>query len=84
MSQVQTGFEPHLQQDAPAQSKAHPALWLLLLLLAAAIAAWWVSQERPAIDAEPLPAPTATAMRNASGAKPRRWAKLAAIGANPR
>jgi len=63
MSQVQTGFDPHLQQEPSAQSKAHPALWLLLLLLAAALAAWWVSQERPAaMEPEPLPAPTATAL----------------------
>jgi protein TonB len=58
MSQVQTGFDPRLQQDPPAQSRTSPALLWLLLLLVIAFALWWLRQERPAA-AEPAPLPAA-------------------------
>ena len=63
MSHVRTGFDPPLQQDPPAESKAHSSLWLLLLLLVTALAVWWLRQERPATtEPAPLPAPATTAL----------------------
>ena len=90
MSQVQSGFDPQLQQDLPEQSRTRPALWLLLLL-AIAVAVWWLaSQQRPAaIEPASLPAPATAALpapidESVAAAAPARTPARAAERAAPR
>lgn len=93
MTNVQTDFDPQLQQDASQDLQAEPTharkTILLLGLLAITGAAWWTIQDRnEAMDAtpavastEPLPAPideATVAPAPATAAKPT--AKAPAIG----
>lgn len=93
MTNVQTDFDPQLQQDAPQDVQPEPTrarkTILLLGLLAITGATWWTIQDRnEAIDAtpavsstEPLPAPIDEAPMTpapATAAKPT--AKSPAIG----